>query len=806
MSFEARATSDYGKMSLDETFEALGTSADGLTATEAARRLRTFGYNEVEEKKSNPLLEFLSRYWGPMPWLLELAAALSFVLGHDFEALIILFLLTINAAIGFAHSRGSQRAVELLKKRLAVRAKALRDSAWGVLDAREIVPGDIVSVRPGDIIPADARVIGGGLSVDKSALTGESLPASARELDMVYSGSVVQRGEARCLVLNTGARTFFGKTAELVRIARPVSHLQEVMLAIVRYAMYFGIAATFFVSIYAFALKTPPVLVLTFAVIFLMGAVPVALPAVLTIVQAVGAMELSKWGVLVTRLDSIEDAASIDVLCLDKTGTITENRLAVADVVPVNGYKKEDVAAAARLASREEDMDPIDHAVIEYAGGHAPAGIDGLSLVSFTPFGPSTRRTEALLESKEGARLRVVKGAAPTVMALCEGLSDEARGEAERAVEDFAGRGERVLAVASGKVSGEMVLMGLLALSDPLRHDSKAMIAKAGDLGIKPLLLTGDNIAIAREIAAQAGIEGRIIRLRDLDGMDDEEKVRTLEASGGMAEIYPEDKYRIVKLLQSNGHLVGMTGDGVNDAPALKQAEMGIAVSNATDVAKASASVVLTEPGVGEIIHAVEISRQTYQRMLSWVINKVTKVIEFIILLTVGFVWLKRVVLSLLGMTLLVFANDFLTMSLATDRVKHTANPNRWNVRNITLASLAPGILLAAAELATVFAGIRYFRLDFERLRALVLLNMIFNSQFRVLVVRERNHFWSSRPGNTLLILSALTIAAFTLLGVSGLLFPPLMPREVLAVLAFSMACLAAIDFPKHIIFKRFGL
>ncbi len=806
MPFETRATKDYEKMTVEETFEGLETSANGLAAAEAAQRLKTCGYNEIAEKKKNPVLEFLSRYWGPMPWLLELAIGLSFILGHRFEGAIIFLLLTVNAVIGFVHSRGSQKAVQLLKKKLAVRAKALRDSAWAVVDAREIVPGDILSVRVGDIIPADAKLIGGELSVDRSALTGESLPVGAKELDIVYSGSIVRRGEARCAAVNTGSRTYFGRTAELVKIAKPVSHQQEVMMSIVRYAMYFGIAATAFVSAYALILRISPVMILTFAVIFLMGAVPVALPAVLTIVQAVGAMELSGKGVLVTRLDSIEDAASIDVLCLDKTGTITQNRLSVAGTVPLNGFKEEDVIATARLASREEDADPIDAAIIEHAGGRASGGIDGLKQVSFTPFSPSTRRTEAALESSDGRRLRAVKGAAPTVMSICAALDEETRKEAERAVETFAVKGHRVLAVARGEAGNELTLAGLVALSDPLRPDSRDMIGKAVEFGIKPLLLTGDNIAIAREIASQAGIKGRIIKLRDLDGMSDAQKVKMIEESGGLAEIYPEDKYAVVKLLQSKGRVVGMTGDGVNDAPALKQAEMGIAVSNSTDVAKASASVVLTEPGVAEIIDAVRISRETYQRMLSWVINKVTKVIEFIILLTIGFVYLHKVALSLLGMSLLVFANDFMTMSLATDNVKHTANPNKWNVRNIALASLPAGMLLAVAELFTIFVGIRYFRLGFDRLRALVLLNMVFNSQFRVLIVRERNHFWSSRPGTTLLALSALTVVGFAALGVSGLLFPPLRLDYVLAVLAFSMACLAAMDFPKTVIFRKFGL
>ncbi|MCL4537958.1 MAG: HAD-IC family P-type ATPase [Nitrospirae bacterium] len=341
MDLKVRNTSEYEKFSIDDTLKALGTSMDGLIESGVENRLKTFGYNEIVEKKKNPFLEFLLRYWGPMPWLLELAMVLSFILRHNPEGIIIFVLLTVNAVIGHMHSRGSQRAVELLKKKLAIQAKVLRDGKWIMKESREVVPGDVLTVKLGDIVPADARIISGELSVDQSALTGESLPVETHQSDIVYSGSVVKRGESRCLVVNTGANTYFGKTAELVKIAKPKSHQQEVMMSIIKYMMYLGIAALILVLVYGLVMHIHEhlVTVLTRAVIFLMGAVPVALPAVLTIVQAVGAMELAKKGALVTRLDPIEDAASIDVLCLDKTGTITQNRLSVTDIMPLSEYK-----------------------------------------------------------------------------------------------------------------------------------------------------------------------------------------------------------------------------------------------------------------------------------------------------------------------------------------------------------------------------------------------------------------------------------------------------------------------------------
>ncbi|MFN3396157.1 MAG: plasma-membrane proton-efflux P-type ATPase, partial [Thermodesulfovibrionales bacterium] len=776
MDLKVRNTSEYEKFSIDDALKSLETSMDGLIVSDVENRLKIFGYNEITEKKKNPLLEFLLRYWGPMPWLLELAMAISFILRHYLEGIIIFVLLTVNAVIGHMHSRGSQRAVELLKKKLAVQAKVLRNGKWITKEAREIVPGDIIAVKLGDIIPADAKILSGELSIDQSALTGESLPVNATQSGIVYSGSVVRQGEARCVVVNTGMNTYFGKTVELVKIAKPKSHQEEVMMAIVRYMMYLGIAALVLVLAYGLAMhiKEHLVTVLTLAVIFLMGAVPVALPAVLTIVQAVGAMELAKKGALVTRLDSIEDAASIDVLCLDKTGTITQNRLSVADSITFSDYKKEDVVIIAALASQEEGMDIIDLAVIEYAKS---MGVDfnAYKQISYTPFNPSIKRTEAIIEFNE-KQFRAIKGAAQVVISMCRGIDEKTMEKANKTIKAFSSKGYRTIAVARSEVDDldNLKLIGLMPLSDPPRPDSRGMIGEARRLGVKPVMLTGDNIAIAKEIARQVGIGDKIIKLEDIKGLSEDEQVRIVEEIDGLAEIYPEDKYRVVRLLQSRGHMVGMTGDGVNDAPALKQAEMGIAVYNAADVAKASASVVLTEPGISVIINAVTISRQTYQRMLTWVINKVTKVIEFVGLLTLGFFWLHDIVLSLLGMSLLVFANDFVTMSLSTDNVKHTSNPNKWNVKNITISSLVPGMLLVIEGIIVILIGLRYFHLEWENLRTLVMLNLIFNSQFRVLIVRERRHFWSSIPGRELLILSTATIIGFALLGIYGIFVPAL--------------------------------
>lgn len=797
---------DFKELSIEETFKILQTSSEGLTETEAKKRLEKYGYNEVQEKKQNRFRDFLKRFWGPMPWLLELTIVLSYILGHFLEAVIILVLLTINAALGFMHSSRSQKVLDLLKKRLAVKAKVLREGNWMVKDARELVPGDIVFVGLGDFVPADIKIVRGELSVDRSVLTGESLPVNLKSSDLVYSGSIVTGGEAKCVVVNTGVNTYFGRTAELVKTAKPKSHQEEIMLAITKYMMYVSIAALILTSAYAFLLNMNVLTIMTLAVIFLMGAIPVALPAVLTIVQAVGAMELAKQGVLVTRLDSIEDAASVDVVCLDKTGTITQNRLSVAEVVPFQQYTKEDVMLVAALASEEESKEIIDIAVTDYAKS-LNIDFSAYKRVSLTPFNPTIKRSEAVIEG-EGMLFKAVKGAPQIVLEMCE-KTDLIRPEINRVIDDLSRKGYRTLAVAKSRRENfdDLTFLGLIALADPIRPDSKALVEELKSLGIKPLMLTGDILNIAREIASQASIGDRIIPLAQLKNLDESERVKIVETCDVFAEVYPEDKYEIVKLLQSAGHMVGMTGDGVNDAPALKQAEMGIAVSNSTDVAKASASIVLTEEGLKAIVSAVKISRQIYQRMLTWVINKITKVIAFVFLLTIGFFWLHDVVLSLLGMTLLVFANDFSTMSLTTDNVGYTTNPNKWNIKNITLASLVIALLLAAQVLIAMMIAINYFSLDWERFRTFVMLVLVFNSQFKVFIVRDRRYFWSSKPGKALIASIIAIIVGFTLLGVYGVIVPALSPEQVFFALAFTaLFTVGIIDPFKYLAFKRFGL
>ncbi len=803
---KTKNTSEFKTISLEETFKLLEATADGLSDSEVKNRLEKFGNNEIVEKKQNSLLKFILRYWGPMPWLLELAMGLAFALNHYIEGIIIFTLLTSNAIIGQIHSSSSQKVMELLKKKLAIKSKVLRNKKWSAQDAKGIVVGDIVSVKLGDIVPADAKIISGELSVDQSALTGESLPIEIQQSDIIYSGSVVKRGEATNIVVNTGANTFFGKTAELIKIAKPKSHQEAMMMTVVKYMMYLGIAASFVVLVSALLMHLSILIMLTFVIVILLGAIPAALPAVLTIVQSVGAAELAKKGALVTKLDSVEDAASIDIICFDKTGTITQNKLSVVDSITFSENKKEDILRLASLTSQSEGMELIDLAIIDYAK-KSEINFNEYKQISYIPFDPSTKRTEAIIEYG-GKRFRSVKGAAQMIISLCHDTDKETLDEVSKTIDDFSKKGYRTIALArsEGDDLNNLKLTGLLALADPPRTDSKSMIDQARKLGIKPMMLTGDSIEIAKEISNQIGIGNNIIRMSDIKDLSAEKQLEIVSKCNGFAEIYPEDKYKIVKLLQSGGHIVGMTGDGVNDAPALKQAEMGIAVSNSTDVAKAAASVVLTESGLGVIIDAVTISRQTYQRMLTWVLNKIIKVIEFVVFLSIGFFWLHNILLSLIGMTLLVFANDFVVMTLATDNVKSTSNPNKWNVKNIILASLIPALFYVLGDIIVILFGINYFHLQLNELTSLVMLSFIFNSQFRVLIVRERKHFWSSLPGKGLLISTVSAIIGIALISLFGILVPSLDLLIVLSVLGLSLLFTFGIDFPKYYLFKKFGL
>jgi len=791
------STKDFERVSLNDAFKLLNSELNGLSEEEAERRLSIYGPNIVEEKKESTLLEFLKRFWGPMPWLLEVAILLSLIIGHTIEAIIIACLLVINAVIGFIHHESSRKVLELLKSKLALRAKVLRGGSLKSVEASLIVPGDVIIVELGDVVPADCKVVEGEVLVDQSVLTGESLPVDVVPGGVIFAGSVIRKGRAKCLVVNTGRNTYFGRTVELVRIARPKSHQQEVMLAITKYSMYIGTAVMIVASIYTYlsGLKNEIVSILTFDVAILMGCVPVALPAVMTIMQAAGARELAQKGVLISRLDAVEDAASVDILCLDKTGTITMGSLEVSEVIPLDVHDERELIELALYASAEDTEDPIDNAIVRKAKelGIVRKG----KQISFTPFDPSIKRTEGIVELS-GRRIKVVKGAPQVVINLCT----KAPSSLEQTLEKLAERGLRTLLIAYGEEGSGMSVAGVIAFSDPPRPDSAELISRLKDLSIKPVMLTGDSFPIAKEIALKVGVGGNgypLPYIRD-------KLPEVIEDVDFIAEVYPEDKYVVVKALQEKGHVIGMTGDGVNDAPALRQAELGIAVSNATDVAKSSAGVVLLTPGLRGIVDVIDVSRRVYQRALTWILNKVTKVVQFTFLLTLGFIWLHYDVLTLMGMALLIFANDFATLSLSTDNADPSLSPRKWDVKNLMISSSIIGIALLVEALLAIYLGLYVFNLSKRGMQTFILLTMVFTSQFRVLILRERRWFWSSKPGRMLTIAVVGVTIAFVMLGTLGIIVEPIPANVTLFSLVYSATFTLGIDPLKVLIFRKTGL
>lgn len=803
---ECKPTLEYKKMEISATLKQLEASESGLSAKEAASRVAKFGYNEVAQKKENVWAELFSHFWGPIPWLLEIATLLCFFVGDSVDALVLALLVVVNGLVAFYNEHDSKKALEILKSKLTIKTRVLRDNEWKTADARELVPGDIIMIGLGDVVPADAKIISGTISADQAALTGESLPVEVHEGDIIYTGSIVKRGEVKCVVINTAMRTYFGKTVELVNIAKPKSKTEEIMFTLSKNVSYIG--AFLFVIILVYALHTHATLVTmaTFAILFIGGGVPAALPMMFTISQAKGATDLSKKNILVTKLDSLESAASVEVVCLDKTGTITMNELEVSEAASLSNASDIEVLALAALASSEGSKDAIDSAIIRYAKSKG-AKLQGCSQVSYKPFEPETKRAQGIVK-QNAKKFAVVKGAPQTIISLCKGASKAQKAALAKKVDALSKKGCRALAVAksqNGKFD-RLSLVGVIGLGDPLRPDSKDTIAALREAGIKPIMLTGDNFAVAREIAMQAGIGKNIVRISEIKALPENKQADAVLACDGIAEIYPEDKFWVVKLLQKKGKLVGMTGDGVNDAPALKQAELGIAVSNSTDVAKAAASMVLTEPGTKGILDSVRVSREAFQRMLTWTLKKISRAIQFMLLLMVGFVLFQDIVISITGMMFLMIINDFLTMTLAIDNSRATKTPNMWDLKGITRASVFVGTIFFIIGLAVLLLGVHVFNLGLSGIQTLMLVALVFTGQLGIYIVRERGHFWQSWPHKYVAFAIWLAIVLVSLLAVYGIGVDKLPAKEVGITFAICAVALIVADLPKYWIYKKLGI
>ncbi len=766
-------------------------AAGGLSAQEAQERLRQYGPNAVPEERPHPFLLLLHKFWSPVPWMLEVTLLVELGLGRYTQAIIIAILLVLNAVLSFVQEGRASNALSLLRQRLAIQVRVLRDGRWQLTLAQDLVPGDAIHVRMGDLAPADLLLQDGHILVDQSALTGESVPLEVGPGQAAHAGSTVRRGEATGQVTATGRHTRFGKTAELVRTSRTPSHLEALIFTIVKYLVALDVLLVVAILVYAVAGGIPLAEIIPFALILLVASVPVALPATYTLASAVGALELARRGVLVTRLSAVEEAAAMDVLCSDKTGTITQNQLTVATVRAYPPHTEDDLLELAALACDEATQDPIDLAILDAARKRNAPGVHRRQRLRFLPFDPATKRSEALVSEANGV-LHVVKGAPSVVAALTDG---DPFPDAD--VDALAGQGCRVLAVAAGP-EGHLRLAGLVALQDPPREVSQAVVRGLGDLGVRVVMVTGDGPATAQAVAAQVGIQGDTCLA---DGLRQGPDARSLDCAV-FAGVFPEDKFHLVQVFQHAGHVVGMTGDGVNDAPALKQAEVGIAVANATDVAKAAASLVLTRPGLTDVLAAVETGRRIYQRMLTYTLNKIIKTFQIALFLSLGLLLTGVFVTTPLLILLLLFANDFVTMSLAADRVTFSRQPDRWRIRPLVVTALILAFAWVVFSFAVFLLGRDVLHFDLPHLQTLVFLTLVFSGQATVYLVRERRHFWESVPGHWLVLSSVADVLVVSLLSTCGILMAPISPMVLLALLALVAVYLLLLDFLKVRLFR----
>jgi plasma-membrane proton-efflux P-type ATPase len=767
-----------------------------LRSDDAAARLERDGPNEIPERKSHPLVRFARRFWGLSAWMIELIVLLSLILHKWADFWIALALLVVNAVLSFLQEQRASTAVSALRHRLQVTARILRDGAWQAAAARNVVAGDIVRIRSGDFVPADAQIIDGALKVDQSALTGESRELAKSNDDTVYSGSIVRGGEATAVVVATGARAYFGRTTQLVESAHPKLHVEEVITRVVKW-LFLIVGILVAAALVASAIEGLDLVdILPLSLVLLMSAVPVALPVMFTVSMAFGSMELARHGVLVTRLSAAEDAANMDVVCADKTGTLTMNRLSLTGALPQPGFTENDVVRDGALASTEANQDAIDLAFLHVARQRKLLEGTGRTL-SFVPFSPQTRRTEALIDGG-GHRTRVMKGALRAV-AEAAGLDAEAVLALEARATDEARKGFRVLAVARADGDEPLHLVGLAFLYDAPRPDSRQLIEELHSLGVAVKMLTGDALPVAREIASELGL-GDVVRAPELRAAEDAPMARAAElvqGPSGFAEVFPEDKFLVITSLQKAGHVVGMTGDGVNDAPALRQAEVGIAVSSATDVAKGAASVVLTTEGLRGIVDLVKTGRAIYQRVLTWIINKVSRTILKAGFVVIAFLVTGKFVISALGMILLVFMTDFVKIAFSTDRVHPSPKPETWNIGPLVTLAVILGLIMLVEALGLLAFGWDHFGLggDPGRLQTFTFQTLLFFALFSILSLRERRAFWASPPSMVLTVALLIDACVGILIGLTGLAeLSPLPLAQTAVIAAYALVCALGIN------------
>ena len=799
------AKDDLKTLPIAEVEKKLDSSPEGLSDAEAKKRLAHYGPNEIAEKKTNVLLKLLSYFWGPIPWMIEIAVVLSAVVRHWPDFFIILLLLVANAAVGFWEERQAGNAIEALKARLAIKARVKRDGQWINPPARELVPGDAIRLRLGDIVPADARLLGDDeVSVDQSALTGESLPKTCQPGDAVFSGSIVRRGEAGALVYATGGQTYFGKTAELVETAVTVSHFQKAVLKIGNYLIMLAVALVALIIAMGIYRGEAILTVLQFALVLTVAAIPVAMPTVLSVTMAVGARLLAKKQAIVSKLVAIEELAGVDVLCADKTGTLTQHKLTLGEPFCMDKITADQLILAGALASRSDNDDTIDLAVL--GGLKDKDALKPFQVTHFQPFDPVHKRTEASVKAADGSTFKVTKGAPQVILALAANAA-AVKGAVDQAVNDFAARGFRALGVARADGDGPWQLLGVLALFDPPREDAKATVATAAEMGVKIKMVTGDALAIAKETAKTLGMGTNILdgaTLGDSKTKETGAVTKSVEDADGFAQVFPEHKFHIVDILQKHGHIVGMTGDGVNDAPALKKADCGIAVSGATDAARAAASIVLTTPGLSVIIEAIQESRRIFQRMNSYAIYRIAETLRVLLFMTASILIFNFYPLTAVMIVMLALLNDGAILSIAYDNVHYKAQPEAWNMRMVLGVSTALGAIGVVSAFGLFYLGERVFHLDRPHIQTLMYLKLSVAGHLTIFLTRTRGPFWSIRPAKILWMAVLGTQVVATLIAVYGVFMTPLGWGWAGAVWLYALAWFLVNDRIKLLAYRIF--